>query len=331
MMIRYIDYREKDHGAFNEEWYAHKKVSGWWYATGYLTDYEDDLFAYQFTLVKPFVYSMEPFILMLALTDIKNDRHYYYQKVTLFKRNIEISDGRISFGNLVDLEKGNHSFKLKIKTDSFNINIKLIKLKEAVWHADHGVLKMGYEAKNNTTVYYSYTNLPTIGSIKLNNRQLNVKGKTWFNRQWGPYDLIDPSTHWEWFSLRFFDDEEVILFAFPQNNYYDGTFINKDGKTILTRDYKLTPTSFTTADGLRFSNSWDLFTPNVKQERYSIKPLARGQFNIAYFELLAGIYNKEDKLVGYSFVELLPGVLNKENYSKNKMALNLFKKRAKQL
>ncbi|MCD6400534.1 MAG: hypothetical protein J7L73_01275 [Anaerolineales bacterium] len=33
-----IPYRETDHGDFNAEWLPHRKVSGWWYVTGYLND-----------------------------------------------------------------------------------------------------------------------------------------------------------------------------------------------------------------------------------------------------------------------------------------------------
>ena len=36
-----IPYREVDHGDFDTEWPPHKKVSGWWYITGYLTDQDN--------------------------------------------------------------------------------------------------------------------------------------------------------------------------------------------------------------------------------------------------------------------------------------------------
>jgi hypothetical protein len=43
-----IPYRKGDRGSFDEEWPPHKKVSGWWYVAGYLTDPKDldALFSY---------------------------------------------------------------------------------------------------------------------------------------------------------------------------------------------------------------------------------------------------------------------------------------------
>ena len=34
----FIPYREYSHGSIDDEWLPHRKVSGWWYITGYLND-----------------------------------------------------------------------------------------------------------------------------------------------------------------------------------------------------------------------------------------------------------------------------------------------------
>ena len=60
-----------------------------------------------------------------------------------------------------------------------------------------------------------------------------------------------------------------------------------------------------------FSHGWDVLIPGIKEERYEIKPLMRGQLNIAYYELMAEVLNAEGELVGYCFVELLSGARNK--------------------
>ncbi len=114
-----------------------------------------------------------------------------------------------------------------------------------------------------------------------------------------------------------------MLFAFPQCPYYDGTYITKDKERHLVRDYTLTAKSFTEAAGMKFSNLWELVMPGVKEERYQIRPLTGGQLNLAYFELLAGIYNPAGKQVGLCMVELLPGARNPQSRIN---FLNLFKK-----
>ena len=140
---------------------------------------------------------------------------------------------------------------------------------------------------------------------------MDVIGKSWFDRQWGPFRLIDSNSHWEWFSFRFFDDEEIMLFYFPQHPYKDGTYIDNQRKTTRIQNYEITPKSFVKESNYTFSFGWDVNIPSIKEERYEIRPLTKGQFNVAYFELLAEILNSEKKCVGYCFVELICGARNK--------------------
>jgi hypothetical protein len=42
-----------------------------------------------------------------------------------------------------------------------------------------------------------------------------------------------------------------------------------------------------------------------------------GQFNLFFFELLAGIRDRSSALVGHAFVELLPGVYNEKMNPRN--------------
>lgn len=325
-----IPYRQENHGDFNEEWPVQRGVSGWWYITGYFAESEhpEKLYSYQFTVVKPKVFVFSPWILQLAITDVQSGKHHFTQRMTLSHSDIFVTEDSVQYRSLACLKRELDCMKLTVRADTFSLDLVLDKGKGAFWHADDGVLVMGgSENPKRRTVYYSYTNMPTIGKVILRDPQgtakaMQIKGKSWFDRQWGPYNIIKANTHWEWFSLRFFDDEEVMLFAFPQCPYYDGTYISKNRERKLVRDYTLTATSFTQAAEMTFSNRWDLFMPGVKEERYEIRPLTDGQLNLAYFELIAGIFNPAGKQVGLCMVELLPGARNPQSKIN---FLNLFK------
>mgnify|MGYP000862247975 CR=1 FL=1 len=303
---------EKTKISFESEWLYHKKGSEWWYCTGYLTDENNDLYSYQFTLVKPHIAVFKPFVLMLALTNFKTKKHYYVQKIFLSKSKIIINEKQVGVKDIVLFEKSKNGFKLKVNCDSFSCDLDLTAVKSPVWHCDNGILKMGSNKTEEETYYYSYTNLKTSGTITENNKSTVVKGKTWFDKQGGSFRLLKGRTHWEWFSLRFFDNEEIMLFAFPQNNYKDGTVIYKDGKYKRLTNYQITPTKFTTANDMKFSCEWIISIPDIKEKEYRIVPIMDGQLNIGYFELLAEVINKDNEKVGMCFVELLPGVYNKE-------------------
>jgi predicted secreted hydrolase len=326
-----IPYRQEDHGSFDAEWPVQRKASGWWYITGYFSKpgQPEKLYSYQFTVVKPRIFGFSPWILQLALTDVQSGTHHFTQRMTLSNPDIYVSRDTVHYLSLATLKRAADRMLLTAKAEAFELELNLEKGKGAFWHGDDGVLVMGgAEDPRRRTVYYSYTNMPTTGQVILRDpragdRVMQVTGKSWFDRQWGPYALINANTHWEWFSLRFFDDEEVMLFAFPQCPYYDGTYIGENGERRLVRDYTIVPKGFTQAAGMTFSMGWDLFIPGVKEEKYEIRPLTDGQLNLAYFELLAGIYNSAGKKVGLCMVELLPGARNPQNKIN---FLNLFRK-----
>jgi predicted secreted hydrolase len=201
--------------------------------------------------------------------------------------------------------------RLHIKHVDFELNLTLGDGKGAVWHCDNGLLRMGIDKPGQTTGYYSYTNMPLTGSLILNGNTIPVKGKSWFDKQGGTYAIKNRNCMWEWFSLRFFDDEEMMLFSFPQSKYQDGTYIRADGEYQRLTDYEITPTQFVFPDGkTKYSAGWAVFIPGLKDERYTITPLLEGQMNMGYFEQLAGIYNEKGDQAGLCFVELLPGVYN---------------------
>ena len=317
---RPISYRFGQHGGFDEEWGLHKGVSEWWYATGTLSNEEGTMFSYQFTMLRVKAAFLRPYILMLALTDFAAWRHRYYQNITLKTSDIIITDRLLRFGNEIMLEKGTQSMRLSIRQKDFSLELELENGKGAVWHCDDGFLQMGIPGSRQTTMYYSYPNMPTRGTLTLDGVTRRVSGKTWFDKQGGPYALLNSKTHWEWFSLRFFDDEEMMLFSFPQDDVRDGTYIRADGSSERLNDYSITALEFVRPEGGEtvYSSAWNVETPGRKQERYIIQPIMEGQMNLGYYELLAGVYDESGTLVGYCFAELLPGARNK------KFAVKLF-------
>ena len=324
-----IPYRQENHGDFDAEWPIQRRISGWWYITGYFTEAgkPERLYSYQFTVIKPWIYGISPFVLQLAVTDIQTSKHYFRQQVKFSNKDIYVTENMVNYLSAARLERQANRMLVHAQTDLFEFDLDLNKGKGAFWHGDDGVLVMGNPEKPaERTVYYSYTNMPTTGTVTLHtpegeNRTMQITGKSWFDRQLGPYHLINPYTHWEWFSLRFFDDEEVMLFAFPQCNYFDGTYITRDNQRRLVRNYTYTPKEIIEVRGIKWSKGWDLFMPGVKEEKYELRPLMDGQMNLGYFELIAGVINPNGETVGYCIVELLPGARDPQK----KMGLDLFR------
>ena len=306
------------HGSFDEEFLTHKKCSEWWYCTGYLQDSSGGMFGYQFTLAKVRILGIKLHMLICSVTDFQTQKHYNTQTPVFFGKGVTTTADTLSLAEKATMtfapnahsSKGH--IKLHMESDEFCLDTEMEAIKPPVWHCDNGVLQMGIlNDPKERTYYYSFTNLATKGKLIFKGQEHdNLIGKTWFDRQGGTYSLTDPRCNWEWFSLRFFDGTETMLFAFPQDDYYDGTYIQADGQYHRLKDYKLKATDVITFEGKKFSNGWNL---EMDGRQYTITPKADGMFNVFFFELLAEITDETGNLVGYGFAELLPGVRNKNS------------------
>lgn len=296
------------HRSMAEEFLCHRKGVEWWYTTGYLTDEAGKMFTYQFTLAKLNMYGLKLFFLLTALTDFETGKHYYAQKPFFSAKDITVTPEQVGVKGMSAMTFAGNKLGLKMTTAEYSLELEMNAFKPPVWHCDNGTLKMGIE--DNYTYYWSNTNLIVSGKLTLFGREHKMIGKGWFDRQGGPYKFLDRRTQWEWFSLRFFDNEEVMLFSFPHDNYQDGTIIDITGHPKRLTDYTITPLGFTQSSGFKFSSGWALNLKGVKEEEYTIIPKVDGQLNFFFFELLADIKNEAGKVVGYCFVELLPGVYN---------------------
>jgi hypothetical protein len=311
---------------FDDVFLTHKKCSEWWYCTGYLTGEKGNLFGFQFTLAKVKILGFGFHLLICSVTDIDGKKHYNIQKPIFFNKGITANGALIDVDGKTRIEFSPNEFsskgkmKLHMESDNYRINVNTEAKKPPVWNCDGGILKMGIpKGEKHRTFYYSFTNINAVGTLTLCGKTYeNLTGKCWFDRQGGTYNIANGKCHWEWFSLRFFDGTEAMLFAFPHMNYYDGTYIYADGRYERMNDYKLTATKIIDENGLKFSGEWEV---GMNGKKYKIVPKIDGMINIVFFELMASVIDEYGKEVGYAFVELLPGVRNKVD------AKNAFKKK----
>jgi len=308
--------------SFDTEWGVHRSCKEWWYATGTLNDDDGNLYSYQFTLLHLNFGVITPKVIMTAFTDMQSGQHHYSQKTQLLSKNITINDKRVAYEGIASVEKKEDHMQVELSHKDFGLSLKARYGKGAFWHCDDGKLQMALPGKKETTFYYSYTNMPTEGELTLNGKTIHVQGKTWFDRQGGTYSLAKKETNWEWFSLRFYDDEEMMLFTFPQSNYQDGTYISADRQRKRLNEYDIRTTKIIEKLGMKWSSGWSLHVPRIKDEYYTITPIVEGNMNFAYFEELCWIKNMNETVVGLCFVELLAGVMNDQ---KSQNISDLFK------
>lgn len=316
--IQYTDTLGIPPRSMEQEFLCHKKRFEWWYATGFMTNESGKLFMWQYTLAALKMFGIKLNLLLTAVTDLESGRHYYNQKPIYFGRDVIITPTRVGVDGLAEMtfpaqKTAAGKLGLDMSGEGYALKLEIDPVKAPVWHCEDGLLRMGIDEPLAKTYYWSYTNLATSGTLVLNGETHKVKGKAWFDRQGGPFNPLDRRQQWEWFSFRFLDNEELMLFSFPHVPYQDGTYIDREGSAKRYNNYSITPLGYTRAGGNKFSFGWKVQLPGIKDEEYTVTPMIDGQLNLFFFELLAEVKNRAGKTVGYCVVELLPGVLNEKS------------------
>jgi predicted secreted hydrolase len=129
-----------------------------------------------------------------------------------------------------------------------------------------------------------------------------VSGWSWFDRQWGTFQ----QKGWDWFSLRFFDGDRIMLFCFPKTGHREGTWVRADGTASAIPDFDYSVESWLKRGGQRYGLGWRLELP-VNGGNYRVEPLYSKDFNPNpandYWEGLCRLLDENGNLAGYCVAE----------------------------
>jgi predicted secreted hydrolase len=307
----------------------------WWYFTGNLTDKENREFGYQFTIFRTALTkekeirnsdwsSNQIYMAHFAVTDIENNEFYFEErfsreanklagaqinplKVWLEDWQVIQIDDNIKF----DLP----TISISAKTGQVQIDFTLNASKSKVLQGEEGLSQKGKQP-GDASYYYSYTRLKTEGTILLSEKEFEVSGYSWADREWSTSALSDDQVGWDWFALQFNDNSEIMYYQMRKKDgtpdvYSKGIIVNKNGSSRLIKKdqvYLEVTDYWESPSGVIFPSGWKLDTPdeNITLE---ITPTIQNQLmdvSINYWEgavLIEGIKNKE-KFSGRGYVEL---------------------------
>ncbi len=223
---------------------AHDYIVEWWYFNGHLKDIDNNEYSFMDCLFKVDIPKVKiPFLSKIPLktsyfshslvTDINNKKFYHrispfsivssgsFSKPLLYIKyfNPEIKNKRID----CVIEKTGES-KYHVKSE--DIDLTLISIKEPLLEGGKGYLNLN----SKTTYYYSLTNLKTEGKIKIKNRWIDVKGKSWMDHQWA--DTEYSLDRWDWFSIQLDNETDIVCCVYDDKKVktYFADISYKDGR-----------------------------------------------------------------------------------------------------
>ena len=148
--------------------------------------------------------------------------------------------------------------------------------------------------------YYSATRMASRGSLGAT----RFTGTAWFDHQWGDFATTPSAQHWDWFSCRFDDRTELMLYRF-RDGHANGTFVDRSGRGRPVGSFDAVPgTRVFRAAGRHWPLDWTLRVPaeHLSLRLHALAPdqLFRGMFLPTFWE---GATTVDGTKTGICFVE----------------------------
>jgi predicted secreted hydrolase len=302
----------------------------WWYLTGNLTAETGDEFGYQITFFRTALQSNPPqrqsnwasnqlWMAHLAVSDIKQQKHYQAQRLSrgaLGLAGIQQQPFKIWLEDwqIVTAENGEFPWHIQAKDQQFSIDLTVSPLKPVVLQGEQGLSQKSAEP-GNASYYYSFTRLQTSGTVSAADKEYQVNGLSWLDREWSSSALGKNQSGWDWFSLQLNNGEELMYYqlrdkAGNSHQHSQGKWVKTSGETInlTNKDIELKVIDYWHADtGKNYPISWKLHIPQLSQDLI-IKAAIKDQLmrtSIRYWEGVVRVYHSNSlELIGQGYLEM---------------------------
>ncbi|MCP5467749.1 MAG: carotenoid 1,2-hydratase [Deltaproteobacteria bacterium] len=250
----------RDHGAHLEF------QTEWWYFTGHFQDEQGRQFGFQWTVfrraLRPLTQQLKEkeglnqksawrtnqlYLGHLALSDLSEKKFYYFESIqrgVLALAGASENELKVWLPQMKAETLNSHILSLRGEGKKANSQL-LIKLElelpeHPLLHGDQGFSAKGAEKDEkgqvNGSYYYSYTHLPTKGSLQLDGKRVDVTGQAWMDHEFSSSTLSKTQIGWDWLSLPLKNGAALMLFRVrdergSQYDYYSGTYLDTLGNS----------------------------------------------------------------------------------------------------
>lgn len=257
----------------------------WWYFTGNLKTEENRHFGYQLTFFRRGLpnnhekreskWAAENIYMgHFTLTDTTNNTFHQFEK---FNRNSFNMAGSSDKHLDVWIDKwfvttdSNNPLMLNVsaKESGISINFQLESDRDPVLQGDNGY-SVKSRKENSASYYYSVPRMDTTGIISISDRNYDVKGMTWLDREWTSNGLAKDQEGWDWFGLHLDNKIDIMFYQLRlQSGNIDSTSsgrmingknsiqLNNENFQISVIDHWESPLT-----GIRYPSKWELSIPN---------------------------------------------------------------------
>jgi predicted secreted hydrolase len=251
---------------FPRDHFGHPAASiEWWYFTAVVRDGAGTRYSVFFTL----------FASNGALVPVAEVRNLETGKVV--GHSERLAAGRVGTASL-DVNAGGSRLRYLPASNSWlfsvagpGLRVSLTQRPEKPYALNGGGTGVIRQSVAGISHYYSSTRMRASGTLRAGGHEVAIAGESWFDHQWGDYRDDPRAFDWNWFSCRFGDDTELMLYEFldrstgrPLAGFENGTFVRPDGRAVaLDRFGASSGTRALKAAGRSWPLDWRLRVPEL--------------------------------------------------------------------
>jgi predicted secreted hydrolase len=239
---------------FPRDHYGHRAGVEWWYFTAYVRGADGHRYSVFFTLFKRggLVLPVSQVVDLDTGVRVGHSEVVYPGKVGGSSLDVRVPTARLRYS----VASG---WLVEAADPVYSLTMTATPAKPYVLHGGGtGVIRQG----TAVSAYYSATRMTARGTITNEVRSIPFTGTAWFDHQWGDFTADPSALHWDWFSCRFDDRTEVMLYRF-RDGHANGTFVDRRGHGRLAGSFDAVPGSrVLRAAGRRWPLDWTLRVPS---------------------------------------------------------------------
>jgi predicted secreted hydrolase len=300
----------------------------WWYWTGNLATADGRAFGYQFTIFRfalaPTVVprasawaTSETWLAHLTISDIAGKKFYAFERSARGALGLAGAGGD-SVGNSMRNSmrihcdgweaSGGGPWRIHAETPEVALDLRLDLGKPVVLQGDRGLSRKD-AAAGAASYYYSFTRMPTTGTLRLGEQRWALTGNSWMDREWSTSALAPGVVGWDWFALQLADGRELMFYRLRRpdgsaTEFSSGSLVAVDGtvRSLTAAEVSLTSTGqWTSASGVTYPAGWHLRAADLDLQ--IVPRLADQELNLSvrYWE---GAVTVSGSVGGVGYVEL---------------------------
>jgi predicted secreted hydrolase len=212
-----------------------------------------------------------------TITDVSGKRFRFQQKTSrgaFGESGFEDGNRLAWIDDWTLVLNGEDKFELNASMKGTHLHLQLRPRKPPVIHGQAGV-SVKASGADHASHYYSSTRMETSGELSDNGKSRALHGESWFDHEWATNQLAPDQVGWDWLSVHFDDNTELMLYQMRlENGQRDpsssGTLVAPDGSSthLAASAYRMTATDFWKSDvtGARYPIGWRIELPEYGLE-----------------------------------------------------------------